>query len=211
MKSEFEFAEVVDKDEITSVRPIPIEDVLRQHNKRFVIRTEGQGDIIMKFLPRRIKDHLDRLRDIRFPAHTRLKDELEILTPSILSGEADEAVTSSYWALFSQYMPTLEIYYLGCIEYPFLTTMDELDSLLSSVTENERAVLMEVLAILSAPCPTVDETYLAVAIKFGIQVVDKELIDNMTYQQYQLLHEIVETEQREIRKMYKKMEVDNAG
>ena len=190
----------------TEVRATPIEDVLRQHNKRLVIHTTDHGDIVLKFLPRRLKDGIDALRILRYPEYPKLEEELELIRPSILSGEAGQDVIDNFWILFHQLRPSLDLYFLGCIEFPFITTMEELDKLMSSLHENERDVMREALRMLSAPVQEIDDTYLAVAMKFGIQVIDKELIDNMTYQQYLILHSIIDAERQQTAKMYRKLE-----
>ena len=206
MKSSFEFAETVDKDKLTEVRATPIEDILKQHNKRFVIHTKERGDIVLKFLPRRVKEVIDALRILRYPEYPKLEEELEIIRLPILSGEAGKETTDKFWELFLQLRPSLDLYFLGCIEFPFITTMEELDKLMGSLQEDEKNVMHDALRLLSAPVQEIDDTYLAIAMKFGIQVIDKELIDNMTYQQYTILYSVIDAERQQAAKMYRRLE-----
>ena len=195
--------EFYDKDEAKAkILAMPAENILRQHRQRCVMHTERCGTIVMRYLPQRVKKNIDMIRMFRYPKYPEIEEELMIIAPLVETGNADEETTARYAGLLAELKPSLDLYMTGIIEYPIISDMDEIDSLLEALTEEERGVLMGAAVILSSACPpAVDAEYLMIADRFRIPIADKDMIDSMTRQQHELLTQIMKNEEEMIRKM----------
>jgi len=201
----YEFCDTEEAKE--KIQYVPVEKILNQHRRRFIMQTENCGTIVLRYLPKRVKKNIDAIRIFRFPDCTEIEAELTELDPIVKHGEATEEMHSRYWELWSLLTPSLDLYMMGTIEYPFLNNMDEVDSLLEALTEEERSTLRQAHEILSSHAPAeVDVEYLSFGDRFRCPVVDKNMLDNMTLQQYEVLYAVMKNEESEMRKMYK-----NAG
>ena len=199
-----------DKDELNKdrINAVPVENILGQYRKRYLINTEKCGTIVLRYLPNRMKKHLDLIRNVRYPKHAEIEEELMILSPLISAGECDDEQKMHFARLIADIRPTLDLYILGCIEYPFITNLDELDSLLEQLTDDEREVMLAVLEVLTAHIPpSIDVEYLEICDRFKVPAVDKDLIKNMTLQEYEVLYNVIASEAEAIKKQYKSMGV----
>ncbi|MCL2607592.1 MAG: hypothetical protein FWD92_03440 [Methanomassiliicoccaceae archaeon] len=199
-----------DREEVQEhVKAAPIQNILAQHRKRFVIQTERSGTIVLKHLTYRMKRNIDAMKEFRYPDCKKHEDELKILAPLVISGEAGDEQIKRAGEIMAEIKPSIDMYMMGVVEYPFLASMDEVDALIESLTEEEKEVLLEAFSILSSHAPdAVNVEYLEMADRFKVQVIDKDLLDNITMQQYEILHRILKEEADALRKAYRKAGVD---
>jgi len=196
-----------DVSEIADIRQTPIEDILRQHRKRFIISTAKYGDVVMRYLPRSSRIPIDALRYQTYPELYLWEDEFRTLAPLAQLPEADDKLKDDVRSLISKIMPTLNWYALACIEFPMLDSMEDLDTFLDLLTETEQEAIRQMLSVLTAHAGPVDVAYMEIAERFNVQVVDRELLDNMTMQQQEILQGILNAERQKERELYKRMGV----
>lgn len=197
-----------DVSEIAEIRQTPIEDILKQHRKRFIINTKNYGDVVMKYLSRSSRIPIDALRHQTYPELYMWEDELRTLAPLASLPDADDKLKDEVKALLSKIMPTFNWYTLACIQFPILDTVEDLETFLDLLTDEEQEAIRQMLVVLTAHASaSIDSVYMEIAERFGVQVVDKELLDNMTMQQQEILQGILNAERQKERELYKKMGV----
>ena len=188
-------------EDMPPVTKVPIEEILEQHRYRYVLET-SQGTIVMRHLSKRMKGHIDRIRYVRYPEAYILEQEAKIVYPIIKAGNPEEDTVKRANEIASQLAPTLDMYALGIIEYPFLTTPEALDALLDAMTDEEREAMRQMLTVLTAWNKPVDYSQLEIAERFHLNMVRPEHIEEPTYQQYRALYSVIEQEHDELRRIY---------
>ena len=191
--------------ELPKLNLVPIEEILHQHDKRYIFKTEKYGDLVLRWLPQRMRKILDVMRAFRYPSFPVLEEEMRILAPILDSEDCDEETKTRALQLNLELLPSFDIYFLGVIEYPCFTSMDELDSFFDELNEEEQQAFRQVLMMLTSAVPPIDDLYLAVGMKFNVQIVDKHMMDHMTRQQYEIFESLLETEKKMTEKMYKEI------
>lgn len=193
-------------EDMPKVQPVKIEDILSQHRTRYVLQT-SVGSIVLKHITRRMKDRIDVIRRIRYPNAYELEQEFRVVAPMAQAEGADSDAVQRAVQLAIELQPTMDCYLLGCIEYPFLTTMDDVDALLESLTDEEREAVRQIHGMLTSWNQPVDFSMLEVAERFHVRIVEREHIEDPTYQQYLALHSVIEQEHRASEELYRKLEV----
>ena len=198
-----------DKDELAEhVNAVPIEEILGQYRYRYLIHTEKCGTIVLKYLSYRLKKAIDVMRNIRYPNIKELEEEVRILYPIVSAGECEKEQIDRLEAIAATLRPATDMYMLGCIEYPFISHMDDLDAILEVITNEEREVLMSVMEILTAPLPPViDAQYLEVCDRFRVPIVDRDMMLNISAQEYEALQAVIKQGAEETKKAYRQMGV----
>ena len=188
-------------EDMPPVTKVPIEDILGQHRYRYVLET-SQGTIVMKHISKRMKLHIDRIRYVRYPQAYLLEQEARIVYPLITAGNPEDDVVQRANEIASQLAPSQDMYALGIIEYPFLTTPEDLDALLDALTDEEREAVRQMLTVLIAWNKPVDYSQLEIAERFHLNMVKPEHIADPTYQQYRALYSVIEQEHEELKRIY---------
>lgn len=189
-------------DDMPELRLVPIEEILEQHKVRYILRTRAHGDIVLKHITKRMKGHLDVIRAYRYPKAAELDAEASIVYPIAMAEGADSEAIERANAIAAELAPTMDIYALGCIELPFLTTSDDLDAFWEALEPVEQEAMRQMLIVLTAWDRAVDYSYLEICERFNVEVVDRGLIRSMTYEQYLALHSVVVQEHEATRKLY---------
>lgn len=182
----------------------PIEEVLRQHRKRYVMHT-SRGDIHLKHLTRTAAVRMDRLRQRMWPEIPYWQDELSVIRPIIEAGGADEEMMARGVELMEKLLPTVDMYAIACITNIRLTSVEDLEALMEALTPVEAEALRQLLAVCTAHAGPCDTGYLEVARAFGVEVITPELMDNMTREQYETLQAIVSAERTQEQKLLKQI------
>lgn len=188
-------------EDMPPVTKVPIEEILDQHRYRYVLET-SQGTIVMKHISKKMKLHIDRIRYVRYPGAYLLEQEARIVYPIVMAGNPEDDTVQRANEIASQLVPTLDLYALGVIEYPFLTTPDDLDALLDAMTDEEREAVRQMLTVLTAWGKPVDYSQLEIAERFHLNMVKPEHVSDPTYQQYLALYNVIEQEHEATRKLY---------
>ena len=199
---------VYDIDDLPVINKVPIEDILRQHRKRYIIRTEKHGDVVLKYMTRTARIPVDTFRYSMYPSLFEWEAEFREVAPIAELPSADEETKKRAAELVSLIIPTLDWYLLVCIEYPMLNTIYELSAFLDCLSPEEHEAVRQMLTVLTSHVDKVDTGYMELAERFGVSVVDKELLDSMTMQQEEVLMGILNAERTKERNIYKKMGVD---
>jgi len=193
-------------EDMPKIRPVLIEDILKQHRERIVLET-SVGTIVFKHITRRMKERIDVIRRIRYPQAFELEQEFRVVAPMAQAEGADENAVARAVQLAVELQHTMDCYLLGCIEHPFLTTMDDLDALLESLKDDEREAVRQIHTLLTAWNQPVDYSMLEVSERFHIPIIDRAVIEEPTYQQFLALHSIIEQEHKATEDLYKSLEV----
>ncbi len=193
--------------EMPSINAKPIEEILAQHRVRYVLRTHAHGDIVLKHISKRMKMHLDVIRAFRYPNVHELDMEAAIVFPIALADGADDNAIERANTIAVQLQPTMDLYALGCIEFPFLTTVDDLDAFWQALDDVEQEALRQMLTVLTKWDYPVDYSALEIAERFHVEMVSVENIRNPTYEQHLALHAVIDQEHEATRKMYAEMGV----
>ncbi len=197
--------ECADIGEMPEVIKVPIEDILKQHRKRYIIHTRAHGDVVMKYMTRSARIRMDRLRRELYPELPYWEDELATKGPLASLPDADPSIREDVEAVVLKLMPTMDLCSLACIISPELKSAEDLHSFLDILEPDEAEAVRQILMLCTAHAPPVDEDYLAIAERFGVSVIDPILLDNMTMQQQEVLMAILNAERHQERELMKKM------
>ena len=185
---------------------VPIERILHQHRERYVFRT-SQGTVVMKHITKRMKLAIDRIRFTRYPRVAELEAEARIVYPVVMAGNKDEDAVKRANEIAAELAPTMDLYALGIIEYPFLTSPEDVEELMDSLSDEEQEAIRQMLGVLTAWGRPVDFSQLEIAERFHLQIIPIEAVEDPTYQQYRALYSVVEQEHEATRDMYSKLGV----
>lgn len=197
--------ELADISEMPEITTIPIEDILKQHRKRFIIHTQAHGDVVMRYMTRSAKIRMDALRRELYPELPYWEDELATKGPLASLPDADPSIREDVEAVVLKLLPTVDIYALACVISPELDHVEDLHAFLDALEPDEAEAVRQILMLCTAHAPPVDEDYLAIAERFGVSVIDPILLDNMTMQQQEVLVGILNAERQQERDLMKKM------
>ena len=198
--------ELADISDMPEVATVPIEDILRQHRKRFIIHTQAHGDVVMKYMTRAARIRMDALRRELYPELPYWEDELAIKGPLAVLPNASPEIREQTEAVLAKLLPTVDIYALACIISPELEHVEDLHGFLDALEPDEAEAVRQILMLCTAHAPpSVDQDYLAIAERFGVSVIDPVLLDNMTMQQQEVLTGILNAERQQERDLMRKM------
>ena len=198
--------ELADISDMPEVATVPIEDILRQHRKRFIIHTQAHGDVIMKYMTRSARIRMDALRRELYPELPYWEDELATKGPLAVLPDASPEIREQTEAVLAKLLPTVDIYALACIISPELEHVEDLHGFLDALEPDEAEAVRQILMLCTAHAPpSVDQDYLAIAERFGVSVIDPILLDNMTMQQQEVLVGILNAERQQERDLMRKM------
>lgn len=191
-------------EDLPPVNAVAIQDILAHTKERLVIHTT-KGTVVMKHITKRMKDHIDRIRMTRYPRVLELEQEANIVFPLVIAGNADPDTVARANAIAADLMPIQDLYMLGCIEYPFLTTAEDLEAFMESLEDEEREAVRQCLALLTSWNYPIDYSALELAERFHLQLVTMEHITEPTYEQYRALYGVIEQEHAETEKLYRSL------
>ncbi len=198
--------ELADISDMPEVATVPIEDILRQHRKRFIIHTQAHGDVVMKYMTRAARIRMDALRRELYPELPYWEDELATKGPLAVLPNASPEIREQVEAVLAKLLPTVDIYALVCIISPELEHVEDLHGFLDALEPDEAEAVRQILMLCTAHAPpSVDQDYLAIAERFGVSVIDPILLDNMTMQQQEVLTGILNAERQQERDLMRKM------
>ena len=198
--------ELADISDMPEVATVPIEDILRQHRKRFIIHTQAHGDVVMKYMTRSARIRMDALRRELYPELPYWEDELATKGPLAVLPDASPEIREQTEAVLAKLLPTVDIYALACIISPELEHVEDLHGFLDALEPDEAEAVRQILMLCTAHAPpSVDQDYLAIAERFGVSVIDPVLLDNMTMQQQEVLVGILNAERQQERDLMRKM------
>lgn len=193
-----------DRDELPKVQPVDVMNILKEHRLRYVLQT-SKGTIVMKHITKRMKDRLDAIKYLTFPEARELEEEFAIVFPIATAEGAEDSAVERANIIAAELAPIMDTYALGCIEYPFITTPDDVYVLMQSLQPDEQEAVRQVLAVLTDWSTPVDYSKLEIAERFHIQVVEREHIEDPTYMQYLALINVINQERQQTEKAYKEM------
>ncbi len=193
-------------EDLPQIRAVPITDILGHTRERYVIHT-SRGSIVLKHISKRMHDHIDQIRYMRYPGLALLEAEAREVFPVAQQEDADPDTVARANELAAQMMPSFDLYMLGTIEYPFLTTPEDYEAFFDSLEPEEQEALRQMQVILTSWGAPVDYSALEMAERFHIQLVTEDHIRDPTYEQYRALYGVIEQENRATEKLYKDMGV----
>lgn len=198
-------AETADIDDMPEVVKVPVEEILRQHRKRFIVHTAEHGDIVMRYMTRSARIPMDRLRHEMYPELIYWEDELATKGPLARLPGADGDIVREVEEVVLKILPTMDLYALACIVTPELDRPEDIGALMDSLKEDEAEAVRQILMLCTAHAPPVDTEYMEIAERYGVQVIDPLLIDHMTMQQQEVLMAILRAERKQEADLMRKM------
>lgn len=195
--------------DVASVGPRSVKtsvaDILKQHRKRFVLHT-SQGDVVVKYLTYRSRQAIDVVRYAKWPELYDWEDEFRELAPLAELPHSDADTIGRTMELVQLIKPTLDIYALACLVSPELDSVEDLDTFLGMLDAEESEALQSILMLATSRPGDVDMSYLELAQRYNVQVIDRELLDELTAQQHDILYGVLMAERAHERELYRKME-----
>jgi|GEM_PF-6879092 hypothetical protein len=184
-------------------------DLLKQHHKVFVLHT-GAGDLIMRYMPLRVRRIVDAMRAMLYPHYldwSRSLAEIWRGADNNMNNLPEELKQKSI-ELTALLMPANRLDLLGVLVWPRVTCDEDADRLYSLLTTDESADLDELMAELSKSVDPadIDGTVLDLADRYHVDYVDRELLDNLTVQQANYLIGRINAENAELMKAMKPKE-----
>lgn len=158
--------------------------LLGQHKRRYLFRT-GKGDIVLRHLPHGLERIIDGMMLSLYPTSGRDAAELgDLLGKGDLDDESRRRVEELSVRLER---PSL-LYALGVVESPRLAYEEDVYELMGNLTADEERVFREWVVTLSGVdnVAQMDDLALDLAAKHGVEIVDRELLVNMTVSQAEL-------------------------
>ena len=202
-------AEAVDAAEMPPAEEpsgVPMREILEQHRRRYIVHTE-HGDVVLKHATREAVARLDRLRRQLWPQVPEWEDELRLLGKLASTGDCDPSVTERMGELANLLLPTTDVTALACIVEPEVRSVEELRVMMDALEPEEAEAVRQLLLVCTAHAGKVDTGYLEIAERFGVQVVTRELLDNMTIQQYEVLQSVLRAERTREARLLKSLGV----
>ena len=197
--------ELADISEMPEVVKVPIEDILKQHRKRYIIHTQSRGDVVMRYMTRSARIKMDRLRRELYPELPYWEDELATKGPLAALPDAPQEIRDDVEIVVAKLLPTMDIFALACIVSPELRSVEELNDFMDLLEPDEAEAVRQILMLCTAHAPPVDTEYMVIAERFGVSVIDPVLMDHMTMQQQEVLTAILNEERRSERDLMKRM------
>lgn len=134
---------------LDGIRRVPLSEILRQHRVRYLLHT-SIGDIVMRHIT-----YLDTEETVfaigeRIKGYLELVKEYEMLMDiSKFETGLNETQMSRLIYIGKQLEPYAKLFCLKTFEEPMLSSVEELDAILSSVKTDERDVILKLMGILS--------------------------------------------------------------
>ncbi len=101
--------ELADISDMPEVATVPIEDILRQHRKRYIIHTQAHGDVVMKYMTRAARIRMDALRRELYPELPYWEDELATKGPLAVLPNASPEIREQTEAVLAKLLPTVHL------------------------------------------------------------------------------------------------------
>lgn len=182
----------------------PVMDLLKEHRVRYVMQT-SRGAIVLRHLPLRLKRIIDTVRRELYPSVHDLEQRARDLMPYFDGIPQDQWPQDKVGELqdIERQLQVTDMYALGVIEAPLLATMDDYDTLVEMLTDDERQQLAVAVRALSQVKPPdhVDGTAMDIAQRYGMRVMDEDMLRLMTVSQANYLISRIERENREIMRL----------
>lgn len=178
--------------------------LMREHRARYVMMTR-KGAIILRHLPLRMKRIIDTVRHELYPCTAELEQRARDLLPYFDGVDREAWPEDKLRELMDieRELQVTDMYALGVIEAPLLGSMDDYDALLDMLTEDERqqlAVAVRALSSIKAPSH-VDGTAMDIAQRYGMTVMNDDMLELMTVSQANYLMDRIAKENREIMRL----------
>ena len=195
--------------EIDDIKTVSIVELNNEHRVRYVLRTHI-GAIVFRHLPIRMKRVIDDARNRIYPSVGRMMKEVEDLRPyfdGIPEEDWKEEPRKRMEELYNLLRVT-DMYALGVIVSPPVASMDDVEELYGRLDETERTQMMVIVQALSSvtPADTIDSTALEIAKANGLQMLDADMMENLTISQANFYIKRIEQENERIRQLTRRNE-----
>ena len=195
--------------EIDDIKTVSIVELNREHTVRYVFRT-SIGAIIFRHLPLRMKRVIDDARNHIYPSVAGMLKEVERLRPyfdGIPEEDWKEEPRQRMEELY-ELLRVTDMYALGVIVSPPVATMDDVEDIYQRLNETERtqfSLIVQAMASITS-FDKVDSTPLEIAKANGLQLMDTEMLEQLTVSQASYYIKRIEQENERIRQMTRKHE-----
>lgn len=180
----------------------------KEHQIRYVFKS-ADGAIILRHLPLRMKRVIDSVMAMIFPSSDALRKRIAELAEGIRDVPEDDIpdeIKSEFIKASAEYRCIAQYYALGVIEEPRCCTMDDVDEIYARLTPTERDaldMLIQELVRIKEP-HEVDDTALTIADRYKVEIIDREMLDNLTVSQASYFLKVIERENKDIARMMKR-------
>ena len=172
--------------------------LMHEHQVRYVLRT-SRGAIVLRHLPLRMARVIESVRRAMYPGVADLEARFEEARKAMDPSTATEDQLAEFLRLDRQ-LAMSDMTALGVIVAPVLTGMEDYEELYEKLDDVDRLRLTTAVRALASPLDPskVDGTAEAIAQRYGIQLVDRETVEELTVSQAAYLVDRIVKEARAI-------------
>lgn len=178
--------------------------LMQEHRIRYVFSTSA-GAIVLRHMPLRMKRIIDAVRHQLYPRTMELEQEARDLAPYFegVDPAAYDAGAVQRLREIEAELRVTDMSALGVIEAPLLANMDDYEILLRQLTEDEQQTLAVAVRALSAikPPEHVDSTAMTIAQRYGLVLMDEDMLRMLTVSQAAFLMDRINKENQEIMRL----------
>lgn len=135
---------------VTNIQEVPLREILMQHRRRYVLRL-SVGAMVFRHIGRLERDEVHQRLVDEHPEYSDLREEFGQLYERSQHGGMGPEDMQRFRELDRALLPYSYRYSLPCIVSPEITTIEELDALLSMMKPHEADAVLELLATLNSP------------------------------------------------------------
>ena len=186
------------------IKTVSIVELNQEHRVRYVLDT-SIGAIIFRHLPLRMKRIIDDARVHIYPHVKEMLAEVERLRPyfdGIPEEDWKEDPKKRIEELY-QMLRVTDMYALGVIVAPYVSTMDDVEDIYQRLDPIEREQFLLIIQAMSSitPAEQIDPTALEIAKANGLQIMTEEMMEMLTVSQANYYIKRIEQENERIRQL----------
>lgn len=192
-------------------RTYSVMELVEEHLTRFVFTTKDGESLILRYMPLRMKRIIDSVIAMMYPTYSQMSARLNDLRDGIIDvpwDDIDKEIRDEFLQLASQMKPVGQMYALGVIEEPFVACMEDIYQIYDRMDDEDQQrfdLLVQELTSVKDP-KTVDDTVLDIANRYNLQIMDRQMLKELTISQASYFESIIARENAEINRMLKRDE-----
>jgi hypothetical protein len=174
---------------------IPLEDLIRQHNLRYDVRT-SIGTVRLRFIGALRRRAIELTIAASDPLISGKREDLRTIAKIIKERPDDERPRSDQMRIEAALEPSFYELFAGAFDVPRMRSGSDVEAFASALDPKEwhlmRVLLMRLIA--ARPAGTVATSMIELCAKYGVKISDNMTLENMTAQQMAVLDQTAERE-----------------
>jgi len=175
--------------------------IMKQHEVRYYLNLSDGTQIVLKHLPISEQRRIMAMAALLYPEYLSQLEKYTVLTEQlreIKEGQENLAVELFKEATMAilAIRPVAELMAIGIVDRPHLWSKDSVDAFFNGMNDKDRNAVYKALEDLATVMPIgyVDFDQFYYAQRFGLQILEKDMIKDMTITQAAVLSEIIRQE-----------------